>query len=70
MAFAIYGESFGYVHLIASDDADSAVAKFVTDVEGVGVRLKEVYNVIAVENNQQCVDLENRVTALINEDCQ
>jgi hypothetical protein len=67
MAFAIYGESLGYVHLIASDDSESAVAKFVTDIESVGVSLKDVYNVTAVENLRQDTDLEDRVRKLIRE---
>lgn len=67
MAFAIYGESLGYIHLVASDSEDSAVSQFITDVEGVGVNLKDVYSVVAVENSQEHPGLEDRVRKLIRE---
>lgn len=68
MAFAIYGESLGYIHLVASDCEDAIVSQFVTDVESVGVKLKDVYNIIAVKDSKEHPDLEDRIRKLIDED--
>lgn len=67
MAFAIYGETSGYVHLVAGDCEQAIVSQFVTDVESVGAKLKDVYNVFAVTGRDENVDLEDRVNKLIEE---
>lgn len=67
MSYAIYGESLGYVHLVASECEDAIVSQFIVDVENVGVNLKDVYNVIAVKDSSEYPDLEDRIFKLIKE---
>jgi hypothetical protein len=66
MSFAIYGESDTYVHLVTADTESEAVALFIDDVNSVGVNLKNVMNVYAVERNQEAVSLQRYVQALID----
>jgi hypothetical protein len=65
MAFAIYGESEAYVHLVTATSRKKCLSMFLEDVKSVGCHLSHVYNVYAVENNQECKSLEDEVHDLI-----
>lgn len=67
MSFAIYGESNGYVHLIAAETKDKAIELFKQDVNEVGVRLSTIVNVFAVENNREDKDLEDLIEKMIKD---
>jgi hypothetical protein len=65
MSFAIYGESNGYVHLVAGDSRTEVVNLFIEDLQATGVDINEIFNVFGVENNQEDKELEDCVEKLI-----
>lgn len=65
MSYAIYGESTGYVHLVAGDSRTEVVNLFIKDLQTTGVDINEIFNVFAVENNQEDKELEDCVEKLI-----
>lgn len=67
MSFAIYGESDGYVHLVSADTQANAAQLFVDDILEVGVKLGNVYNIYAVENNREDKELEDFIEKMIEE---
>lgn len=67
MSFAIYGESSGYVHLVTGPTRVDTLNLFLADLEEVGVTIKEVFNVYAVEDNREDKDLEDFIENMINE---
>lgn len=67
MAFAIYGETSGYVHLVSADTREEVVNLFIADLVEVNVELCEVYNVFAVKDNQEDKSLEDEIENLIKE---
>lgn len=67
MSFALYGESQSYVHLVSAETAEKAVSLFLEDLREVGVELKTVLNIFAVEGNKENKELEDFVTDLIRE---
>lgn len=65
MSFAIYGESQTYVHLTSSDTREGVIQAFIQDVGDVGVELGTVFNIFAVENSREDMELEDEVRNLI-----
>lgn len=66
MSYALYGESLAYVHLVAHEDQDTLIDMFFKDINDMGVKPHEVYNVYAVFGNQECRKLEERVLKIIS----
>lgn len=67
MSFAIYGESDTYVHLVAAETKREVVRLFLEDIRSVNKELKKITNVYAVESNQENIELQRYVEALIIE---
>lgn len=61
MPFAIYGETLGYVHLVSANTYQEAIRLFVVDVESVGCKMSNVFNVYAAQGRDERVDLENEI---------
>lgn len=67
MSFAIYGESTGYVHLVSALTREKVIHLFLEDVKDVGVDIKAVYNIYAVEDSQEDKELEDFIEMVIKE---
>lgn len=67
MSFAIYGESPSYVHLVSGDTRNKAINAFIADVQDVGADLASVYNLFAVENAKEDLELEDFIRQMIEE---
>lgn len=65
MSFAIYGESDTYVHLVTADTRVDVLNMFLADLVEFGVKIQNVFNVYAVENNSEDKDLEDFIEKLI-----
>lgn len=67
MSFAIYGESPSYVHLVSGDTRNKAINAFIADIQEMGVALSSVYNLFAVENAKEDLELEDFIRQMIEE---
>ena len=68
MSYAIYGESHSYVFLVTESSREKAVNSFLRDVEDVGVKLSDVFNIFAAKaGRQEDKDTEDFIRGLINE---
>ena len=65
MSFALYGESDGYVHLVAAEDRDEIIDLFIADLAEVNVDITAVFNVYAVQDNKEDKDLEDLIEEMI-----
>ena len=65
MSYAIYGESDTYVFLVTGETPAHALSEFMQDINDVGVLIRNVYNIYAVNGRQEAVELENAVNAII-----
>ena len=65
MSYAIYGESDTYVHLVSAETREGVIGLFAADVMSVGVNMKDVYNIYAVQDNREDKELEDFIMNII-----
>lgn len=67
MSFAIYAESDTYVHLVGGETAAETFDLFIKDLNECGVKIKDVFNVYAVNGKDEAIELENVINEMIRD---